>query len=203
LENKSHCGNNSFGIGELMRKFLTPLPLMLTLMLWAVPAKADLLSVHADIPLSFSPIQEGADTPDSISGARVGLSLFILPLGIAYESYEVSYTSDTVDSKDTYQIASLFVNLPVPVINIALGAGAGMVTGEGELSNGTKLTADDSAATSFFATLGYPILPLFDVHVGYQVINANKVDVKNPSGGIEYERDPSGTVWTAGIKIGF
>ena len=131
-------------------------------MLWAVPAKADLMSVHADIPLSFSPTQEGADTPDSISGARVGLSLFILPLGIAYESYEVSYTRDTVDSKDTYQIASLFVNLPVPVINIALGAGAGMVTGEGELSNGTKLTADDSAATSLFATLGYPILPLFD-----------------------------------------
>ena len=186
-----------------MRKFLTSLPLMLTLMLWAVPAKADLLSVHADIPLSFSPTQEGSDSPDSISGARVGLSLFILPLGIAYESYEVSYTSDTVDSVDTYQIASVFVNLPVPVINIALGAGAGMVAGEGELSNGAKLTADDSAATSFFATLGYPILPLFDVHVGYQVINGNKVEVKKSSGGIENERDPSGTVWTAGIKIGF
>ncbi|MFZ9009539.1 MAG: hypothetical protein ACO4CF_08410, partial [bacterium] len=114
-----------------MRKFLTSLPLMLALMLWTVPAKADLLSVHADIPLSFSPTQEGADTPDSISGARVGLSLFILPLGIAYESYEVSYSSDSVDSKDTYQIASVFVNLPVPVINIALGVGAGMVTGEG------------------------------------------------------------------------
>ena len=186
-----------------MRKFLTSFPLMLALMLWTVPAKADLLSVHADIPLSFSPTQEGADTPDSISGARVGLSLFILPLGIAYESYEVSYSSDSVDSKDTYQIASVFVNLPVPVVNIAFGAGAGMVTGEGELSNGTKLAADDSAATSFFATLGYPILPLFDVHVGYQVINAKKVEVKNPNGGIEYERDPSGTVWTAGIKIGF
>jgi len=78
-----------------------------------------------------------------------------------------------------------------------------MVTGEGEKKDNTKLTADDSAATSFFATLGYPILPLFDVHVGYQVINANKVEVKNPSGGFEYERDPSGTVWTAGIKIGF
>tara|TARA_A100001388_G_C28726764_1_gene479367 strand:+ start:569 stop:1129 length:561 start_codon:yes stop_codon:yes gene_type:complete len=186
-----------------MRKFLTFLPLMLTVMLWTAPAKADLLSVHADIPLSFSPTQEGADTPDSISGARVGLSLFILPLGIAYESFEVSYSSDSVDSKDTYQIASVFVNLPVPVINIALGAGAGMVIGEDEKKDGTKLTADDSAATSFFATLGYPVLPLFDVHVGYQVINANKADVKNPSGGIEYERDPSGTVWTAGIKIGF
>ena len=186
-----------------MRKFLTSLPLMLALMLWTVPAKADLLSVHADIPLSFSPTQEGADTPNSISGARVGLSLFILPLGIAYESYEVSYSSDSVDSKDTYQIASVFVNLPVPVINIALGAGAGMVTGEGEKKDNTKLTADDSAATSFFATLGYPILPLFDVHVGYQVVNANKMEGKNPSGGLEYERDPSGTVWTAGIKIGF
>ena len=58
--------------------------------------------------------------------------MFILPLGIAYESFEVSYSSDSVDSKDTYQIASVFVNLPVPVINIALGAGAGMVTGEDE-----------------------------------------------------------------------
>ncbi|MEC8359937.1 MAG: hypothetical protein VXZ92_09145, partial [SAR324 cluster bacterium] len=62
-----------------MKKFLTTLLLMLTLMLFAVSAKADLLSVHADIPLSFSPTQEGADTPDSISGARLGLSLFILP----------------------------------------------------------------------------------------------------------------------------
>jgi hypothetical protein len=78
-----------------------------------------------------------------------------------------------------------------------------MVTGEGELSDGTKLTADDSAATSFFATLGYPILPLFDVHVGYQVINANKVDVKDSSDRVRDENDPSGTVWTAGIKIGF
>ena len=186
-----------------MRKFLTSIPLMLAVMLWTVPARADLLSVHADIPLSFSPTQEGADTPDSISGARLGLSLFILPLGIAYESYEVSYSSDTSDFKDTYQIASVFVNLPAPVINIALGVGAGMVTGKGEKKDSTKLTADDSAATSFFATLGYPILPLFDVHVGYQVINTNKVDVKNSSGGLEYENDPSGTVWTAGIKVGF
>ncbi len=38
-----------------MRKFLTSLPLMLTLMLWAVPAKADLLSVHADIPFPLAP----------------------------------------------------------------------------------------------------------------------------------------------------
>jgi len=186
-----------------MRKFLTSLPLMLALMVWTATAKADLLSVHADIPMSFSPTQEGADTPDSISGAHVGLSLFILPLGIAYKVYEVSYSSDSVNSKDTYQIASVFANLPVPVINIALGVGAGMVTGEGEKKDGTKLTADDSAATSFFATLGYPILPLFDVHVGYQVINTNKVDVKNSSGGLEYENDPSGTVWTAGIKVGF
>ena len=97
----------------------------------------------------------------------------------------------------------MFVNLPVPVINLALGAGAGMVTREEELSDGAKLSAEDSAATSFFATLGYPILPLFDVHVGYQVINAKKVDVKNSGGGVQYENDPSGTVWTAGIKIGF
>ena len=184
-------------------KFLTILPFMLPLILWAVSVKADMLSVHADIPLSFSPTQEGADTPDSISGARVGLSLFILPLGIAYESYEVSYASESRETKDIYQIASVFINLPVPIINIALGVGAGTITGEGDLSNGTKLTADNSVATSFFATLGYPILPLFDVHAGYQVINANKVDVKNSSGGFEYENDSSGTVWTAGIKIGF
>ena len=93
------------------------------------------------------------------------------------------------------------MNLPVPVINIALGAGAGMV-GEGELSNGAKLTADDSQQQVFCNTR-LPDSPAFDVHVGYQVINGNKAEVKNPSGGIEYERDPSGTVWTAGIKIGF
>ena len=186
-----------------MRQFLTTSTLMLAMVLWTFTAKADFLSVHADIPLSFGPTQEGADTPDSIAGARVGLSLFILPLGIAYESYEVSYSNESSDSKDTYQIASVFVNLPVPIINIALGVGAGTITGEGDLSNGTKLTADNSVATSFFATLGYPILPLFDVHAGYQVINANKVDVKNSSGGFEYENDSSGTVWTAGIKIGF
>ena len=97
----------------------------------------------------------------------------------------------------------MFVNLPVPVINLALGAGAGMVTREEESSDGVKLSAEDSAATSFFATIGYTILPLFDVHVGYQVINANKVNVENSSGVLQYENDPSGTVWTAGIKIGF
>ena len=57
-----------------MRQFLTTSTFMLALVLWPFTAKADFLSVHADIPLSFSPTQEGADNPDSIAGARVGLS---------------------------------------------------------------------------------------------------------------------------------
>jgi hypothetical protein len=186
-----------------MQRIFSTLSLATWLLLLAVPARADLLSVHADVPLYFSPSQEGADNPDSVSGARVGISLFVRPLGIAYEAYEVSYSSDLIRSEDTYKIVSAFVNLPVPVINIALGAGIGMVSGERDLSNGTRQTVDDSAATSIFATVGYPVLPLFDIHVGFQLINANNVDVKNSSGSITEENDPSGTIFTAGIKIGF
>ena len=67
---------------------------MLTLMLWAVPAKADLLSVHADIPLSFSPTQEGSDSPDSISGARVGsaCSYYRLELHMSPMKYPTQVT---------------------------------------------------------------------------------------------------------------
>ena len=184
-----------------MKKVLIALTSFCAAFLASTPAQADLLSVHVDVPVSFTPSQSSVD-PDTPTGIKAGVSFFLFPVGLAYENYEVKYSDDTqdLDSTTKYSIFDIFFNLPIPIVNIAIGAGAGTVTAEGTLG-GAALTAE-SNVTNVFASLGYPIFPLVDVHLGYQQISGDKVDVK-VNGTTQFQEDPSGTMITAGIKVGF
>jgi hypothetical protein len=183
-----------------MKKTLAALSTFLMTTVAGTTAMADLLSVHVDVPVSFSATGDGASNPDSFSGFKAGVSLFVLPLGVAYSNYTTEYeaSSDPTESEHTYSTVELFVNLPVPVINIALGAGAGTVSSD--IANG--ISVEDQAVTSYFASVGYPILPLVDVHVGYQVIDAQAADAE-VAGAKVGEVDNSANVATLGVKVGF
>ena len=181
-----------------MKKVLIALTSFCAAFLASTPAQADLLSVHVDVPVSFTPSESSVD-PDTPTGIKAGVSFFLFPVGLAVENYEVKYSSDSLslDVIDTYNIVDIFFNLPIPFVNIAIGAGAGTYKAEGTLS-GTAISAD-TTVTNLFASLGYPILPLVDVHLGYQQISGDQVDVS----GTNRTADPSGTMITAGIKVGF
>jgi len=101
--------------------------------------------------------------------------------------------------KDTdYKVATTIYNLyyllPIPVINLTLGAGVGST--EMKCSTCAE-TFDKGSATQMYASLGFPIIPLFDLHLSYRSVSS-KVKIK--SGG---EHDFGGNVMGLGIGFNF
>ena len=156
----------------------------------AKPALADVFSVTADIPLLYSP--SGDLDSSGVSGFLVGLSTPFL-VGLGYESYDVEADNNASLSVN---IVDVFVNLPVPLVNISLGYGIGA----GDLSSGSGGAEYDTAVMNqFFARVGYPILVLFDVHVGYHYV-LGTAEAKT-SGVDDVVLD--GSMLTIGAKVGF
>lgn len=173
--------------------------------LLAQPARADTFSVFADLPVDFSlHLDNGAGTTENpsasgLSGYKVGITLPIF-VGLAYESYGSKFNSPKIVGQSfNYDVTmyDLFLNLPLPVINIAVGLGQGT----GKFSNGPAgVTVKDADLSQWFASLGFNIMPLVDVHLGYHVFSG-KNDVTSPAGspGLKVE----GTMTSLGVKIGF
>ena len=90
---------------------------------------------------------------------------------------------------------NLYYLLPIPVINLTLGAGVGST----EVNCETCSTYyDKGGAVQGYVSLGFPIIPLFDLHLSYRSVTS-KIKGKDLLDGTEV--DVSGNV--TGIGIGF
>ena len=98
-------------------------------------AKADTISVSVGIPLSHqfsgkytSSGTESSITAGSTSGVFLGLTLPFL-IGFGVESYETKIKSissaDLSSTTVSTTMADILFNLPIPIVNITLGLGAG------------------------------------------------------------------------------
>ena len=130
-----------------------------------------------------------------MSGYFIQVGIPILP-GIGMDSYKTGLDVDpgeeAVDLETS--IYNLYYLLPIPVINITLGAGVGST----ELKcPSCAAWFDKSSATQVYASLGFPIIPLFDLHLSYRSVSS-KVKIK--SGG---EHDMGGNVMGLGIGFNF
>lgn len=178
---------------------------LLAIGLLALPARADTLSVFADLPVAMSlKLDDGqgnTDTKDAsgLSGYKVGVTLPFF-VGLAYESYGSKFSGNKVVGQSfRYDVTmyDLFLNLPLPVVNIAAGGGIG----KGKFSDGPPgVTVDDANLTQWFASLGYNIVPLVDVHFGYHAFSG-KNPISTPSG--QPDLKVNGDMWSLGLKIGF
>ena len=189
-----------FGMNKACRAGLTGLALM-GFVLAAQTARADTLAVSADLPVAMDLTIKSSGTTtnysdSSVSGLGVGVSLPFL-IGLGYENYAGKFSKS--GSKFDYGVSmyDLFINLPIPVVNIALGGGVG--TGSISKTNFGNVYKD-ADLTQWFASLGIPILPLVDVHVGYHAFSGTN---KAKSGTGFSDAKASGDMWSLGVKVGF
>lgn len=164
------------------------------LLLAAGPVWADTLSLSVDTPVSYKFSNSGLSSGKA-SGVLVGVSLPFL-LGIGYENYKATGTDAsnyTLTSK--VNMADLYVDLPLPIINLRLGAGVG----KGDVSySGGGTTFDPAVLHQVFANVGIPFGEFFDVHLGIHNVTGNaKATATN------YNVAVGGKMYTVGIKLGF
>lgn len=193
-----------------MNKTWVALMAGVSLLLMQGAARADVFSITADVPVQLSLKLDGDSVDNSVSGFKVGVSLPFL-VGFGYESYKAA-----LDKKDlglgtkgdlNFQLIDIFFNLPVPVVNIALGVGAGTATFDPDkfdLGGGDSVTLNAANVTQYFVSLGIPIAVLFDVHVGYHVLSGS-FDIKTTSSGgtSKDSSDLKATMISLGAKVGF
>ncbi|MBF0238244.1 MAG: hypothetical protein HQM12_11100 [SAR324 cluster bacterium] len=177
---------------------------LMMFMLGAQASYADTLSVALDMPVVFSPSEDvDASMPQ---GIKAGISFIVIPIGLGVEYYTVDFgQNDGVDFSSQFTILDLYFNLPIPVVNIAAGVGLGMITtGDASVGGGT-LAVEPTGLTQYFVSVGYDILPLVDLHVGYHSITAYKTKTTYTLGSSEVtsNADFSGNMISIGTKIGF
>ena len=151
-----------------------------------------LLNFSVGVPLSHS-FSKDLES-DGVSGTFIQIGIPILP-GIGMDNIETKLKDS--DTKIATTIYNLYYLLPIPVINLTLGAGVGST--EIKCDTCSKYY-DKGGAVQGYASLGFPIIPLFDLHLSYRSITT-KVKGKGSNEGNDV--DLSGNVMGIGIMFNF
>ena len=180
-----------------MKKIILTVFAATSLLLYSTQAFA-LLSVSVGVPLAYSSTQGGSNS--NMEGYFLGVQLpFALGLGMDSHKWKGEKPSTLELHTNMY---NLFYQLPIPVINLILGAGTGSQELKcDDVGNGTSCSDnyDKGSATQFYTSLGFPIIPLFDLHISYRMITSKNVKAKESGAKLDY----SGSVTGIGIAFNF
>ena len=173
-----------------MKKIILTVFAASSLLLYSTQAFA-LLSVSVGMPLGYSFTQGGSNS--NTEGYFLGVQLpFALGLGMDSHKVKGDKPQELVVDTNMY---NLFYQLPIPVINLILGVG----TGSQELicddvGNGTSCSDsfDKGSATQFYTSLGFPIMPLFDLHISYRMITSKNMKNKASEEKLDYSDSVTG-----------
>ena len=179
-----------------MKHLQTYLPLLVaSIMLFSNTLRAEFFSISAGVPLSHDIADENISS-DGVSGYFFHVKFPIL-VGVGLENYETKIKEkiDNSIAKIGTTMYDIFYLLPIPIINLTVGLGAG----ETELlCTNCSSNYDKGTATQFYTSLGIPLLGIMDAHLSYRSVNST---IKAKSGSDEYKT--GGNVIGAGISIGF
>ena len=174
----------------MIRKIIISCIAATSLVLFSTQAFA-LINFSVGVPLSHS-FSKDIES-DGVSGTFIQIGIPVLP-GIGMDNIETKLKDTNPEMKLATTIYNLYYLLPIPVINLTFGAGVGST----ELKcSYCAANFDKGAATQVYASLGFPIIPLFDLHLSYRSVSS-KVKIK--SGG---EHDMGGNVMGLGIGFNF
>ena len=154
-----------------------------------------LINFSAGIPFSHSFSGNWYDgsavESDGVSGMFIQVGVPIFP-GVGMDSYKTKLKDTTIELAT--MIYNLYYMLPIPIINLTLGVGAGSTEFQ---CSGCSSDFKKGSATQWYASFGMPIIPLFDLHLSYRSVSS-KIKIK--SGG---EHDLSGNIMGLGIGFNF
>jgi hypothetical protein len=175
-----------------MKKIILTVFAASSLLLYSTPSFA-LINFSVGVPMSHTITgkqKDGSETKtDGVSGTFIQVGVPMLP-GIGIDSYKTKLENSTTEVAT--MIYNLYYLLPIPVINLTIGAGVGST--ELQCKNCSS-SFDKGTANQWYVSFGMPIIPLFDLHLSYRSVSSK---IKIISGG---EHDLSGNV--TGVGIGF
>ena len=177
-----------------MKKIILTVFAATSLLFYSTQAFA-LLNFSVGVPLSHTftgKYHNGGEVKsDGVSGIFIQVGVPVLP-GIGIDSYKTKLKDSTTELAT--MIYNLYYLLPIPIINLTLGAGVGST----EMQCGTCAASfDKGTANQWYVSFGMPIIPLFDLHLSYRSVSSK---IKIISGG---EHDFSGNVMGLGIGFNF
>ena len=176
-----------------MKKIILTVFAASSLLLYSTPSFA-LINFSVGVPMSHTITGKTNDGSEikakGVSGTFIQVGVPMLP-GIGIDSYKTKLEDSTTELAT--MIYNLYYLLPIPIINLTLGAGVGS----------TELQCEDCAAfakgtaNQWYVSFGMPIIPLFDLHLSYRSVSS-KIKIKSGP-----EHDLSGNVMGLGIGFNF
>ena len=180
-----------------MKKIILTVFAATSLLLYSTPSFA--LSLSVGVPIGASIKNDaGTEVADGASGYFLGVQL-PFGLGLGMDSHKTKY-KDSSTLKVATSMYNLYYQLPVPVVSLILGLGTGNSNYDCPDSGGGTCAEifDKGAATQWYTSIGFPIIPFFDIHLSYRSITSK--NIKNPDGS---KYDVSGTITGIGLAFNF
>ena len=148
------------------------------------------------------------NAPDKTSGYFLGVSF--LSFGLGMDSYTTKFKTGPGNCNGCWGVGgdaglktnmtNIFLQLPVPVVNLIIGLGKGTTEYDCKFTNGDcSKFYEKGSATQWYTSIGMPIIPFFDIHLSYRSITAK--NIKNKDDGRKH--DNSGSVTGVGIAFNF
>ena len=161
-----------------------------SLLLYSTPSFA--ISLSVGVPIGATIENDAGTEADGASGYFLGVQL-PFGLGLGMDSHKTKIKDTTY--KVAHTMYNLYYQLPVPVVSLILGLG----TGNSNYDCPGCAVFDKGAATQWYTSIGFPIIPLFDIHLSYRSITSKNI---KPKGGTT-KQDVSGTITGIGIAFNF
>ena len=182
-----------------MKKIILTVFAATSLLLYSTPSFAISLSVGVPVDASIKG-DDGTAEADGASGYFLGVQL-PFGLGLGMDSHKTKFKDSTV--KVATSMYNLYYQLPVPVVSLILGLGTGNSNYDCPDSGGGTCAEifDKGAATQWYTSIGFPIIPFFDIHLSYRSITSKNVYLKG--GGTSTQQDLGGTITGVGIAFNF
>jgi len=180
-----------------MKKVILTVFAASSLLLYSTPSFAISLSVGVPIGASIKN-DAGSEVADGASGYFLGVQL-PFGLGLGMDSHKTKFKDDST-LKVATSMYNLYYQLPVPVVSLILGLGTGNSNYDCPDSGGGTCAEifDKGAATQWYTSIGFPIIPFFDIHLSYRSITSK--NIKDPDG---TKYDVSGTITGIGLAFNF
>jgi len=182
-----------------MKKIILTVFAASSLLLYSTQAFA-LLNFSVGVPLSHSFADTNVAESEGVSGYFIQIGVPMLP-GIGMDSYKTKVKCEGCDG-DLHvatTMYNLYYLLPIPIVNLTIGVGAGDT--KFECSGWDCSWQDGGTATQWYTSFGMPIMPLFDLHLSYRSVSSKIEMITGSDKG--KKDDVGGNVMGLGIGFNF